>query len=79
MCLVMFHGAAVCLGWMQLVILIYHMTGASQVLPIYMHVRVLVSSYIFLNGYGHFFYTWLKGDTSLYRFFQVSVVIVIPA
>ncbi len=58
-------------GWMQLVVLIYHMTGASQILPIYMHVRVLVSSYIFLNGYGHFFYVWLRGDTSLYRFFQV--------
>ena len=29
------------LGWMQLVILIYHMTGASQVVPLYMQMRVL--------------------------------------
>jgi hypothetical protein len=28
-----------CTGWMQLVILIYHMTGGSKNLPIYMLVR----------------------------------------
>lgn len=58
-------------GWMQLVILIYHMTGASQVLPIYMHVRVLVTSYLFLTGYGHFTYFWHTGDYGLIRFWQV--------
>nr|CAD7458913.1 unnamed protein product [Timema tahoe] len=58
-------------GWMQLVILIYHMTGASGILPIYMHVRVLVSAYIFLSGYGHFCYFWQQGDAGLVRFFQV--------
>uniref|UniRef100_T1INP0 Cas1p 10 TM acyl transferase domain-containing protein n=1 Tax=Strigamia maritima TaxID=126957 RepID=T1INP0_STRMM len=58
-------------GWMQLVILIYHMTGASQVLPIYMNIRVLVSAYLFLSGYGHFSYFWHKSDTSVLRLFQV--------
>lgn len=58
-------------GWMQLVILIYHMTGASGILPIYMHIRVLVSAYLFLSGYGHFCYFWQRGDASLVRFFQV--------
>ena len=60
-------------GWMQLVILIYHYTDASHhSIPIYMFVRVLVSSYVFLNGFGHFFYVWLKGDTGIKRFLQVQ-------
>ncbi|XP_045612302.2 N-acetylneuraminate (7)9-O-acetyltransferase [Procambarus clarkii] len=58
-------------GWMQLVILIYHMTGASQVLPIYMHVRVLVSAYLFLTGYGHFSYYWSGRDMGIVRYCQV--------
>ncbi|OWR48340.1 hypothetical protein KGM_210375 [Danaus plexippus plexippus] len=58
-------------GWMQLVILVYQVTGASKVLPIYMMVRALVSSYLFLTGYGHFYYTWKTGDTGLVRYFRV--------
>ncbi|XP_068751421.1 N-acetylneuraminate 9-O-acetyltransferase-like isoform X2 [Montipora capricornis] len=58
-------------GWMQLVILLYHYTGASQVLPIYVFIRLLVASYIFLSGYGHFSFFWSKGDFGFYRFCQV--------
>eukprot|EP00066_Takifugu_rubripes_P018521 XP_011607787.1 PREDICTED: CAS1 domain-containing protein 1 [Takifugu rubripes] len=58
-------------GWMQLVILIYHISGASAFLPVYMHVRVLVAAYLFQTGYGHFSFFWLKGDFSLYRVCQV--------
>ena len=43
---------------MQLVILVYHMSGASQNLNIYMFIRLLVTSYLFLNGYGHLLYYW---------------------
>ncbi|XP_058468015.1 N-acetylneuraminate 9-O-acetyltransferase isoform X2 [Malaya genurostris] len=58
-------------GWMQLVILIYYMTGASHVLPIYMHIKVLISAYLFLSGYGHFTYCWQTGNTGIVRFFRV--------
>ncbi|XP_067685782.1 N-acetylneuraminate 9-O-acetyltransferase-like isoform X1 [Haliotis asinina] len=55
-------------GWMQLAFLIYHLTGASKVLPVYMHIRVLVSSYLFLTGFGHFTYFWHKGEYGLVRY-----------
>ncbi|KAJ7390613.1 N-acetylneuraminate 9-O-acetyltransferase [Desmophyllum pertusum] len=58
-------------GWMQLFILLYHYIGASKVLPIYVFIRLLVASYIFLSGYGHFSFFWNKGDFGLYRFCQV--------
>lgn len=60
-------------GWMQLVILTYHMTGASQVLPIYMIIRLLVSAYLFLSGYGHFTYFFKKGDFGLHRLWEVII------
>ena len=58
-------------GWMQLVILIYHMTGADRVLPIYMHIKVLISGYLFLSGYGHFTYMWHTGNAGLTRYLQI--------
>lgn len=58
-------------GWMQLVILVYHISGASAFIPVYMHVRVLVAAYLFQTGYGHFSFFWLKGDFGLYRVCQV--------
>ena len=42
-----------------------------QVLWIYMHIRVLVSSYLFLSAFGHFYYFYSKAD---YSFHRVSVV-----
>jgi len=63
---------------MQLVILIYHLTGASKILPIYMQIRVMVSSYLFLSGYGHFFYFFSKGDCTLHRLLTVCFCVVLP-
>ena len=57
---------------MQVFILIYHFSGASKSLPVYMHMRILVASYVFLNGYGHFFYSWMGKDLTFERFLQVS-------
>lgn len=57
---------------MQVVILFYHLTGASRLIPIYMCIRVLVSAYLFMSGFGHFSYYWLTGDTSLARFVRVQ-------
>ncbi|KAG7295882.1 hypothetical protein JYU34_020966 [Plutella xylostella] len=58
-------------GWMQAVILIYQVTGAHKVLPIYMLVRAMLSAYLFLTGFGHLYYTWSSGDVGLVRYFRV--------
>lgn len=54
-------------GWMQVIILVYHYTGASKVLAIYEFVRLLVASYIFMTGFGHTVYFYRKSDYSLRR------------
>ena len=61
------------IGWMQLVILIYHMTGASRIIPLYMQMRILVSSYLFLTGFGHLSFFWNGGSASFSRLFQVQI------
>ena len=58
-------------GWMMTMILVYHYTGASQSVPIYMHIRLCISMHLFLLGYTHFTYTWQKGRTGIVRLTQV--------
>ncbi|KAM0427870.1 hypothetical protein ACHAPT_007329 [Fusarium lateritium] len=58
-------------GWMQAVILIYHWTGASRSLPVYMFVRLLVAAYLFQTGYGHTIFFLVKKDFSFHRIASV--------
>ena len=60
-------------GWMQAVILIYHWTGASRYLPIYIFVRMLVAMYLFQTGYGHTIYFLTKKDFSFNRVAAVNL------
>ena len=54
-------------GWMQLIILAYHYTGASHLLPIYEAVRLLVAAYLFMTGFGHALFFQKKRDYSFRR------------
>ncbi|XP_072399865.1 N-acetylneuraminate (7)9-O-acetyltransferase [Diabrotica undecimpunctata] len=67
-------------GWMQIVILVYHVTGASKVLLINMHIKVLISAYLFLLGYEQFCYVWYRNDVGIVSFcrmlFQLNFMTV---
>lgn len=59
---------------MQLIILIYNLTGASIKTSIANNVQILISAYLFLTGYGHFYYMWHRSDAGLTRYFQVIYI-----
>ncbi|KAK9877974.1 hypothetical protein WA026_020189 [Henosepilachna vigintioctopunctata] len=59
-------------GWMLLVILVYHVTGANRILTINMHMKVFISGYLFLLGYEQFCYVWHRNDVSINSFFRMT-------
>lgn len=67
-------------GWMQIVILVYHVTGATKVLMINMHIKVLISAYLFLLAYQHFNHVWYRNDIGIVSFcsmlFQLNFMTV---
>ncbi|RDL39292.1 uncharacterized protein BP5553_03632 [Venustampulla echinocandica] len=54
-------------GWLQALILIHNFMDASQELRIYEIFRLLISSYLFLTGFGHATYFLETDDFSLKR------------
>lgn len=53
-------------GWMQLLILVYHWTGAAT-LGTYVVFRLCVAAYLFQIGYGHTVYFLTTKDFSFHR------------
>lgn len=58
-------------GWMQIAILLYHYFGLSKILWVYQFVRLLVSAYLFMTGFGHSTYFITTADFSLRRVMTV--------
>lgn len=54
-------------GWMQAAILIYHWTGASRDLDVYIPIRLMVAAYLFQSGFGHAVFFVAKKDFSFKR------------
>lgn len=60
-------------GWMQIYMLAFGYTGASDVLDFYEVFRIFITMYLFLSGYGHATYFLQKKDYSLRRLVSVLV------
>ncbi|KAF2843691.1 Cas1p-domain-containing protein, partial [Patellaria atrata CBS 101060] len=52
-------------GWMQFFVLMYHYTGATEHLGLYIITRLLMASYVFLTAYQHSMYFLRQNDYSL--------------
>jgi len=55
-------------GWMQFVFLMYHYYHAEEV---YNSIRVMITCYVWMTGFGNFSFFYLKGDYSLVRVLQM--------
>jgi len=55
-------------GWMQTVFLLYHYFHESEVYNI---VRVMISCYVWMTGFGNFSFFYIKSDFGWVRFMQM--------
>jgi hypothetical protein len=55
-------------GWMQIMFLLYHYYSAHE---IYNGIRVMITCYVWMTGFGNFSFFYLKQDYSLIRFLQM--------
>jgi membrane protein YdbS with pleckstrin-like domain len=55
-------------GWMQYIFLMYHYTHAED---IYGFVRMLVSCYVWMTGFGNYSFFYIYGDYSFARLWKV--------
>ena len=54
-------------GWMQVAFVMYHYAHAE---PIFAPIRVFVSAYVWMTGFGNGIFFWTKSDFSAKRFWQ---------
>ena len=55
-------------GWMQFMFLLYHYLHASEV---YNSIRVMITCYVWMTGFGNFSFFYIKRDFGLVRLLQM--------
>ena len=55
-------------GWMQFIFLLYHYYSAGEV---YNSIRIMITCYVWMTGFGNFSFFYVKGDYSLVRVLQM--------
>ncbi|KAI8609512.1 10 TM acyl transferase domain found in Cas1p-domain-containing protein, partial [Chytriomyces sp. MP71] len=61
-------------GWMQASLMCsFDVNKMTNFIPIYSVIRVMVASYLFMTGFGHFSFFYKKADFSLIRLARVLV------
>ena len=55
-------------GWMQFMFLLYHYYAASET---YNSIRIMITCYVWMTGFGNFSFFYLKRDYSLTRVLQM--------
>ena len=55
-------------GWMQFIFLMYHYYHAEEV---YNSIRIMITCYVWMTGFGNFSFFYLKGDYSFVRVIQM--------
>eukprot|EP00980_Cylindrotheca_fusiformis_P001454 scaffold345_cov134-Cylindrotheca_fusiformis.AAC.65 len=55
-------------GWMQFMFLLYHYYHAE---PVYNSIRIMITCYVWMTGFGNFSFFYLKGDFGAVRVLQM--------